>query len=183
MALAPRCGLRAWRRTRPLITMHNTSSTVHISDWRKAVLVSPAETKVANSDMPTSTRAGRYQKVPRISRVSLRARRVRRRDSGWLRIRCAIGRRKPQDKQAGGQRRQHVGRGSRWCAPGARRGLSTRRGSIERFTKGGEAADQPQRRERPDAAGCTGRGGGAGHRASEKAITQIAEKQVPTTSA
>lgn len=77
-----------------MMTMHTTSSTVQISAWRRAVLVSPAETKVANSEIPTSTRAGRYQKVPRISIVSLRARRVRRRDSGWLRIRCAMGRRK-----------------------------------------------------------------------------------------
>ncbi|MNR29570.1 hypothetical protein D3C85_1469640 [compost metagenome] len=76
------------------MTMHKISSTVHISDWRRAVLVSPAEMKVAISEIATSTSAGRYQKVPRISMVSLNARRVRRRDSGWLRIRWAMGRRK-----------------------------------------------------------------------------------------
>ncbi|VTQ36998.1 Uncharacterised protein [Pseudomonas putida] len=62
--------------------MHTTTSTVHISDWRRAVLVSPAETKVANSEMATRISAGMNQKLPRISMVSLRVRRVRRRDSG-----------------------------------------------------------------------------------------------------
>ncbi|MNE17866.1 hypothetical protein D3C80_1108650 [compost metagenome] len=87
-------GLEARRRTRPLMTMHSTSNTVHISDWRKAVLVSPAEMNVATREMPTSSSAGKYQKVPRISRVSRRARRLRRVESGWLRIRWAMGRRK-----------------------------------------------------------------------------------------
>jgi hypothetical protein len=43
------------------MTMHNTSNTVQISDCRRAVLVSPAETNVANSETPTSTSAGTYQ--------------------------------------------------------------------------------------------------------------------------
>ncbi|MNE66278.1 hypothetical protein D3C80_1618180 [compost metagenome] len=77
-----------------MTTMHTTSSTVQISDWRNAVLVSPADRKVANSETPTSTNAGKYQKVPRISMVSLNARRVRRLARGWLRIRWAMGRRK-----------------------------------------------------------------------------------------
>src|SRR5450830_1449228 len=74
--------------------MHNTSNTVHNNDWRRAVLVSPADRKVANNEMPTSSSAGKYQKLPIIESVSVMARRVRRRDSGWLRIRWAIGRRK-----------------------------------------------------------------------------------------
>ncbi|MNL24577.1 hypothetical protein D3C87_1460200 [compost metagenome] len=114
--------------------MHNTSNTVQISDWRRAVLVSPAETKVANSEMPTSTSAGTYQKVPRISMVSLSARRVRRRDNGWLRIRWAIGRRnrrmnKPVDSAA-----KTLATVAAVCARCAPR-LSIRRGSLRASPK------------------------------------------------
>jgi hypothetical protein len=53
---------------------------------------------------------------------------------------------------------------------------------VQRFTERGEAADQPQRAEglMPQDVQARWR---CGPSSSEKAITQIAEKQVPTTSA
>jgi len=161
--------------------MHNTSSTVHSNDWRRAVLVSPADRKVANSEMPTSRRAGMYQKVPMIDRVSVRARRVSRRDSGWLRIRCAMGRRKrrintPVDNAA--MTLATVAAVWARCWPSA----ATRRGSLKASPK---AAKLPIHH--------SGRNAWwrriykarwrCGPSSTEKAITQIAEKQVPTTKA
>ncbi len=124
------------------MTMHNTSNTVQISDWRSAVLVSPAETKVANSEIPTSTSAGTYQKVPRISMVSLRARRVRRRDSGWLRIRVGNRAAETQDEQPRGQRRQHIGHRRRSVRQMHAKAFNQAR-VVQGFTKRGETADQP----------------------------------------
>lgn len=82
------------RRISPITVIATTASTAQTSARRNAELLSPAETKVANREIPTSTSTGTNHSEPTSCTRSCRLRRLRRRSSGWLRIRWAIGRRK-----------------------------------------------------------------------------------------
>ena len=161
--------------------MHTTTSTVHISDWRSAVLVSPAETKVANSEIATRISAGMNQKLPRISMVSLSVRRVRRRDSGWLRIRWAIGRRKRRMNSPVHRAAITLARVASACArwvPNA----TSRRGSLMASPKAAKLPISHSGRNAWCRRICKARWR-CGPSSSEKAMTHTAEKQVPTTNA
>ncbi|MNN23647.1 hypothetical protein D3C81_1370520 [compost metagenome] len=162
-------------------TMHTTTSTVHISDWRRAVLVSPAEMKVANSEIATRISAGTNQKLPRISMVSLRVRRVRRRDSGWLRIRWAIGRRKRRMNSPVHSAAITLARVARAWARWVPR-ATIRRGSLIASPNAAKLPISHSGRNAWWRRMCRARWRW-GPSSSEKAITQMAEKQVPTTSA
>ncbi|MDT4865504.1 hypothetical protein FQZ97_1003070 [compost metagenome] len=83
-----------------MLVIATTASTAQTNARRRAKLLSPAATKVANRDIPTNTSTGTNHREPISSTRSCKLRPLSRRSSGWLRIRCAMGRRKRNTKSA-----------------------------------------------------------------------------------
>ncbi|MNP09195.1 hypothetical protein D3C76_1012880 [compost metagenome] len=113
--------------------------------------------------------------------VSLRVRRVRRRDSGWLRIRWAIGRRKRRMNSPVHSAAITLARVARAWARWVPR-ATIRRGSLIASPNAAKLPISHSGRNAWWRRMCRARWRW-GPSSSEKAITQMAEKQVPTTSA
>ncbi|MCY1175387.1 hypothetical protein D9M73_156230 [compost metagenome] len=77
-----------------------TASTAQSKARRRATLLPAADTQVAKSEVPTSNSTGTNHREPTSSTSSCSARPFRRRSSGWLRIRWAMGRRKRRTNSA-----------------------------------------------------------------------------------